>query len=889
VSTDRRATYRVQLHAAFTFAGASAVAGYLAALGVSHMYLSPVLQATPGSTHGYDVVDATAVNRELGGEKGFADLGAALTAAGLARLVDIVPNHMAIGPGNRWWWDVLENGPSSVYAGYFDVDWHPPESKLANRVLLPILGDHYGRELEAGHIRVIREGGSLLVTYYDNRAPLAPKSMDDLLARAADDVDGPGGDALRRAADDVRALPAATRTDAEGVAQRHRGKEAIRRQLESLFAAHPPAADAVDSELQRINGEPDALDALLGRQNYRLAWWRTAAEELDYRRFFDINDLVGLRTEDPAVFAATHRLFLQWLTGGQVDGVRVDHVDGLRLPGDYARRLQEAAPGSWTLVEKILEHGETLPDDWPVAGTTGYDWLANVGGVLVDGSGYEGILAGYRAFTGDDEAWDDLVHRCKLEVLGGSLAADLSRLVARLADICEGHRRYRDYTRRDLREALEEVFANYPVYRTYLGADGAARPADRTTIAAATDGARRRRPEVDGELLGFVGRLLAGEEKGDAEREFALRAQQLTGAVMAKAVEDTAFYRFLALVSANEVGADPSRPATSLDHYHQACGHLHADHPLGLLALSTHDTKRSEDVRARLAVLSEIPEEWNAAAGRWSAATAQWRSPLVDRRTEWLTYQTVVGAWPLTPERLLAYLEKATREAKVHTSWTDADPGYDSAIAEFGRRVLEDEAVAPDMQAFATRVRRPGWSNSLTQKLLTLVGPGVPDIYQGTELWDLSLVDPDNRRPVDYEERRRLLGDASQVTAAEAWAAESGDGTSKMCLVRAALEVRAAHPDCFGPGPSGEYRPVYGTGEAAAHLVGCRRGDSVVALATRLPEGLARRGGWGDCSLQLPPGRWRDRLGGGAWEGTVLAGEVLAGLPVALMTPEAGD
>ncbi len=879
---DLRATYRLQLHPGFTFTDAASVAGYVAALGVSHLYLSPVLQAAPGSTHGYDVVDPTSVNRELGGEEGFAALGEALAAAGLGRVIDIVPNHMATGPGNRWWWDVLENGPSSVYAGYFDVDWHPPESKLNDRVLLPVLGDHYGRELEAGRIQVGREGGSLIVSYFDHRAPIAPKSMDDLLERAAASLQGTPAATLRRLAGDLRRLPDASRTDAEGVAERHRGKEAVRSQLDALLAADAEAAAAVDAEIGRVNGDPDALDALMARQNFRLAWWRTAAEELDYRRFFDINDLVGMRTEDPAVFGATHQLILEWAASGQVDGLRVDHVDGLRLPADYLERLAAGAAGTWVVVEKILEHGEELPRAWPVAGTTGYDWLAGVGGLLVDPSGYDGLLIGYRDFTGDDEPWEALVHRAKREVLDGSLAADLSRLVARLADVCESHRRYRDYTRRDLRDTLGEILASYPVYRTYLGRAGDGDAADRRVVATATATAVSRRPDLDGELVAFIGRLLAGQEDGRRERELALRAQQLTGAVMAKAVEDTAFYRFVALVSANEVGADPSLPATDADGFHRACDHLQRHHPRGLLATSTHDTKRSEDVRARLAVITEIPEEWNAAVSRWSSATGDRRSPLVDRRTEWLAYQTVVGAWPLTVDRLVAYLEKATREAKLHTSWTDPQPAYDAAVADFAKLLLTDQEVAGDLERFARRVQRPGWSNSLTQKLLTLTGPGVPDLYQGTELWDYSLVDPDNRRPVDYQLRRRLLGEAGRLTAAEAWAAEEGEGLTKLCVVQAALRVRTTHSDCFGA--AGAYRPLTAAGEGSRHLVGFVRGDRVAVLATRLPAALERRGGWGDTRLDLPPGRWRDHLGGGVWDGSALVGAVLGALPVALLT-----
>lgn len=882
---DPRATYRLQLHPGFAFADAVEIAGYLAGLGVSHLYLSPVLQAAPGSTHGYDVVDPTRVSADLGGEEGFAALAAAASDAGLGLIVDVVPNHMAIGPGNAWWWDVLENGPSSVYASYFDVDWEPPESKLRDRVLLPILGDRYGLELEAGRITLERRGGSFHIVYYDQRAPLAPRSLDTLLGDAAATLPaGVARNELESIATAFGRLPAANRVDPEGVHERHRDKEVLRARLERICAEHREAAAAVDRSVAAVNADHDALDSLLARQNYRLAWWRTAAEELDYRRFFDINDLVGLRVEDPVVFAHSHGLILGWLAGGVIDGLRIDHVDGLLDPAAYLSRLGDAAPGSWTVVEKILGAGEELPGEWPVAGTTGYDWLSTAGRILVDASGYEGILAGYRAFTGHDEDYGEVVHASKLAVLDGPLSADLNRLVNRVAAICEEHRRYRDFTRRDLREALRELLAGYRVYRTYVTEHTSASGPDREVIVETLAAATSRRPDINDELLGFLARMLAGEVAGAAEREVALRAQQLTGAVTAKAVEDTAFYRYLPLVSANEVGADPSRPASAVEDYHASCQRRHAGHPRSLLALSTHDTKRAEDVRARLAVLCEIPEEWNAAVERWSAIARRSCSDLVDRRTQWLAYQTAVGAWPIDAERLSAYLAKATKEAKVRTSWTDPDPDYDQAVQDLAAVLVRDEDLVAGIEHFVRRVRRPGFVNSLTQKLLTMTGPGIPDLYQGSECWDLSLVDPDNRRPVDYVLRRELLERALHCDAAAAWQAESGEGLSKICVVRASLALRASLPECFAPGPAGNYEPLYAEGPAAAHLVGARRGAAVIALGTRLPLGLERRGGWAGTALRLPPGRWRDHLGGGEWEGETALGDVLAGLPVALLS-----
>ncbi|MGH9077027.1 MAG: malto-oligosyltrehalose synthase [Acidimicrobiales bacterium] len=905
----------MQLHAGFSFTDAAGVSGYLSELGVSHLYLSPVLQAAMGSTHGYDVVDPTRLNDELGGDAGWARLAAALGEAGLGRLLDIVPNHMAItGRDNAWWWDVLENGPASVYASYFDVDWRSSESKLTDIVLLPVLGDHYGRELEAGRLQLAREAGSFVVTYYDKAFPVAPRSLDTLLDAAAGRTSGDRRQELESISTAFGRLPLATSTDTGSVRERHRDKEILRSRLAELVDRHRELAEALDAEAAAVNGDADRLAALLARQNYRLAWWRTAGEELDYRRFFDINDLVGLRVEDPSVFDATHALVIDMLATGAVDGVRIDHVDGLRDPAGYLARLEAATPGAWMVVEKILEAGEELRSGWPVAGTTGYDWLATVGALLVDPAGYEELLQGYLAFAGpeavagrpgdsvmagagpdgaagDVEAtsWSDIVHRSKHEVLAGPLSADLTRLVARLAAICERHRRYRDYTRRDLRETLSEVIAGFDVYRSYVRIGQPADDADRASVARAVAAAAARRPDLDGELVDFLRDILLGEIPGADEAELAVRFAQLTGPVMAKAVEDTAFYRWLPLSSANEVGGDPGRPTLDPASYHERCGRLHHLHPDGLLALSTHDTKRSEDVRARIAVLAEIPREWLDAVGRWKKLSDRHRDRSTrlaapDTVTEWLAYQSLVGAWPLDADRLGAYLGKATREAKVHTSWTDPVPAFDDAVQAWARALLEDGDFVADVSAFVDRVRHAGWSNSLAQKLLTLTGPGVPDIYQGSELWDYSLVDPDNRRPVDYDRRRSLLRGADGQDAASAWRHEDGDGFTKLLVVRAALGLRRARPEWFGPGPAGAYRPMIAGGRRAAHAVAARRGMAIT-VATRLPIGLERAGGWDDTAVALPPGQWRDHLGGRTWEGGVGLADLLADLPVALLAP----
>ena len=887
--TLRRATYRVQMHAGFTFDDAAAIADYLAELGVSHLYLSPVLQAAAGSTHGYDVVDPTRVNVELGGDEGHARLQQALGAAGLGQLLDVVPNHMAItGRENTWWVDVLENGPASVYAAYFDVEWDPPESKLRNVVSMPILGDHYGRVLEAGELQVEREGGAFVVRYFDHVLPLSPRTYGEVLDGAAArlaDVD----DDLESLAAAFAKLPHAELTDDESVRERHRDKEVLKGRLGELLATTPETAAAVDAELAALDADVDRLDALLERQNYRLAWWRTAGEELDYRRFFDINDLAGIRIEDPRVFDDSHRVVLGWLADGVIDGVRIDHVDGLRDPAGYLERLAATAPEAWVLVEKILEGDEELPDDWAADGTTGYDWMTLLGATLTGPDGEAALRDAYQAFSGVTERFEEVVHRAKLEMLDGSLAADLTRLAARFSQVCERHRRYRDHTRRDLRDAIAAVLVALPVYRTYVREGHPPTETDVRLLDAAVLSAGIRHPDLDDELLGFLRDLLLLRVPGDAEREVALRFQQLSGPVMAKAVEDTAFYRWVPASWRNEVGGDPGRPPTGADEFHRRCARTQALHPATLLGTSTHDTKRSEDVRARLSVLADDPAGWVARAARWREHNAAHRdAPPPDRSTEWLLYQTLVGAWPIGAERLKGYMAKATHEAKAHTSWTDPDRYYDDALAAFVDEMLGDAELTADVDEYVAGLRRPGWAVALAQKLLTLTAPGVPDLYQGSECWDLSLVDPDNRRPVDYDAHRRMLAGVADRSAADAWAGEAGDGATKLAVVRAALAVRAEQPGAFGPGDAGGYEPLRAEGAAADHALGYVRGGRVATVATRFPLRLERDGGWRATTLALPDGAWVDRLSGRRHEGVVDCADLLGALPVALLVRE-GD
>jgi (1->4)-alpha-D-glucan 1-alpha-D-glucosylmutase len=897
-----RATYRLQLTPSFTFEHAAGVASYLADLGVSHLYLSPILQATAGSTHGYDVVDHHHVSSALGGDEGYARFCQRLGELRLGQVVDIVPNHMAIGSDNPWWWDVLENGPASRFASHFDVEWHHPEPHLRNRVLLPILADHYGRCLEAGEIGLDWDGQRFTIRYHEHRMPVAPRSLDDLLHVAAARVGGATGDELGFLADELADLPPSTATDRPSIDRRHRDKEILGRHLAELVGRDERAAEAVEAAVASVDADADALDTLLERQNYRLAWWRSARRDLGYRRFFDVTTLAGLRTEDETVFHDTHALILRWLEDGVIDGVRVDHPDGLRDPEGYFRRLRWASPRGWIVAEKILERGEDLRRSWPIAGTTGYDFLARSQALLLDPGGEDALSAAYARFTGEQRPYEAIVRESKLLVLRDVLGSELARSTALLLEVLERHRRHRDHTRHDLHEALREVLAAFPIYRTYVrpaaseaaagsGGAGHVAPEDEAAIRAAIATASAQRPDIPADLFEILGDLLLLRLSGELETEFVVRFQQLSGAVMAKGVEDTAAYRYLRLTALNEVGCDAGTWGMDPAAFHAAEVAAHERWPLAMLATSTHDTKRSADVRSRLLVLAEMPDEWAAAVERWSSMlTGHRRDPGPDRPTEYLFYQTLVGAWPIEPDRLQAYLLKAIREAKARTSWTEPDEAYEAAASTFVRGALADDEFTADLAAFVQSILVAGRVNSLAQTLLELTTPGVPDLYQGSELWDLSLVDPDNRRPVDFEERARLVEAVRPCTAAEL-ARQLHDpddpGRPKLAVVVRTLAVRRHRDAAFGAGPSGTYEPLAVDGQAADHLVAFRRGSDVAVAVSRLPVGLERGGGWRGTSLALAPGRWTNAITGGVVDAedaaTVEVERLLGGFPVALL------
>ena len=873
-------TYRMQLHKGFTFDDAAAVADYLWDLGVSHLYSSPYLQAAPGSMHGYDVVDHRRVNEELGGEEAHERFCKTLGEHGLGQVLDIVPNHMSLGEQNRYWWDVLENGVSSRYASFFDIDWNSSEERLREKVLVPILGDQYGRVLDDGGIKVTRTGSTFLVEAAGQSLPVAPESLSNVLSRAADYA---RSDTLSFLAASYGRLPKPAFYDRRTVLARHRDKNVVNGLLDRECAENETSCQAIDRAVKELNSIPDLLDEFLNSQNFRLAYWKAADQQLGYRRFFDVNTLIGLRVEREYVFDETHALIVKWLKQGVLDGVRIDHPDGLRDPLEYCRRLRSCAPDAWIVGEKILEPGEFLRKEWPLEGTSGYDFLNVVNGLLVDAEGLRRLGEIYTEFTGDSSAFPAIAHDKKLNVEQEALGSDVNRLTNILVNICESHREYRDFTRAEMRRAIREIGACFSVYRTYVVPQrDEINDEDREVVRKATQCANDRRTDIDAGLFNFICDILTLKERGTDEEEFVARFQQFTSPVMAKGVEDTAFYCYNRLTSLCEVGSDPARNGITVDEFHEYNATMQRTHPETMTTLSTHDTKRSDDVRARLAVLSEMPDDFADAVWRWNEMNASFRSEagLPDRGTEWFLYQTMIGAWPITKERLIEYMAKAMREAKLRTSWVSNNEEYEGAVKSFIEQILEDENFMADFESFVSRITQAGRINSLTQTLLKCICPGVPDLYQGGELWDLSLVDPDNRRPVDYALRRKLLTEARNLPAADLLA-HMDDGVPKLWLLHRALRLRKERREAFGPGA--DYRPVVVIGSKAKHVVAAQRGEDIVGVAPLQTMYLAS--GWSDTTLTLPEGTWKNELTGQSLIGgevklTVLFKE----FPVALLS-----
>ena len=896
------ATYRLQFNAQFTFTSALAIVDYLGALGISDCYASSYLRAVPGSGHGYDVADPTELNPEIGTVEEYWSWVRMLQRAGMGHILDVVPNHMGIAKSsNPWWSDVLENGQSSRFSRFFDIEWRPVKDELADKVLIPILGDYYGTTLEKQELALVYRDGAFVVRYYDDWLPIAPDTYPRILQVALAEwaVIEDAKDELRSVMTAAANLPPRTSHDPDAVLERAREKEIVKRRLAALVDQNAGLESALARALEIFNGvagQPrsfDRLDALLNEQSYRLSDWHVASEEINYRRFFDVNQLAALRVEDPDVFDEVHRFIFDLLAQGAPTGFRVDHVDGLFAPGDYLRRLQSRAAAIvarapdtsdrpvYVVVEKILGSDEQLPHDWPVHGTTGYEFASVVNNLFVDRRherALDDIYARFVRGRRSRPSFDDLTYHSKKLVVHATMSGDINWLGHQLNRLSERNRHYRDFTLYSLIASLKELIACFPVYRTYITADGAPSEHDRRFIARAVRCAKERAAGSTSRVIDFIHRVLlkqtvaATPDECDERARFIGKFQQITSPVAAKGIEDTSFYLFNRLLSLNEVGGDPTRFGLEPATVHTWMSERHHQWPLALSTTSTHDTKRGEDVRARLNVLSEMPSAWKAAVTRWRALNRRFRTEVdgiiaPDPNDEYFLYQTLVGAWPSDPSgrrefggRVKAYMRKAMREAKAHTSWLNPNEEYEAAVLRFIDAILDERR--PFVQAFApfqARVAELGVYNSLAQLLIKITAPGVPDFYQGTELWDLALVDPDNRRPVDYPKRRSVL-DSVATADPSALLAQRADGRVKTLLMVRALHQRAALRETF---EQGAYVPMSTWGEHRDHLFAFARRHreaTTITCVPRLVAGLLTDRAtppvgaetWGDTRIRLP-------------------------------------
>jgi (1->4)-alpha-D-glucan 1-alpha-D-glucosylmutase len=913
------ATYRLQFNRDFTFAQATELVPYLAALGISHCYASPYLKARPGSTHGYDIIDHNTLNPEIGSEEDFDRFVSALHKHGVGQILDIVPNHMGVmGSDNAWWLDVLENGQASNYADFFDIDWQPLKDELEGKILVPVLGDQYGTVLDRGELqlRFDKDKGEFSIFYYQHKFPVNPSEYARILGRdlgrLTQELGAENGELLELQSliAAFSHLPARSEMAPEQRAERMRDKEIHKRRLATLCTASPAITAFVDENVKQINGTPsdpktfNDLHILIKAQAYRLAYWRVAADDVNYRRFFDINDLAGLRMENEAVFEITHRFVLELLHQRKVDGLRIDHPDGLYDPAQYFQRLQWRDSGTsdqnrdsksfYVVIEKILTGDEQLPKEWPVHGTTGYDFLNLVNGLFVDPEAADKMSRMYRNFVERPINFDNQLYRSKKIVMHAALASELNVLANALNRIALSDRHTCDFTVNSLRDAISRIVACFPVYRTYISEDHLSE-ADQAYIKQAVERAKQLSAGSDASVFDFTRDVLLApklEEQGAIFRKaairFAMKFQQFTSAVMAKGMEDTSFYRYHRLISLNEVGGDPRRFGVSTEVFHRKIQERATLWPHSMLDTSTHDTKRSEDVRARINVLSEIPSPWRKRVRRWRELNQDKKSIIADveapsRNDEYLLYQTLMGSWPLEEEpatdpsfreRITQYMLKAVREAKEKTSWANPNAPYEEAVIKFVEGVLastgNDQFLA-DFVPFQQYIARMGMFNSLSQTLIKLTSPGVPDIYQGNELWDFSLVDPDNRRPVDYARRQHLLKEVQALTKQFSDHLKSkvreltenmSDGRIKLYLTWKTLILRKQHPDLF---QKGDYLPLSVQGEKANHLIAFARqhGNSVAIVAVpRFCARLLTDGAtppldptvWNDTRVELPLG-----------------------------------
>jgi (1->4)-alpha-D-glucan 1-alpha-D-glucosylmutase len=860
------ATYRLQLHAGFTLQAAQGTLAYLAELGVSHVYLSPCLQAVPGSRHGYDVTDPTRISDDLGGEAAWARFVESAQSHGLRVLLDIVPNHMSASEHNPWWDNVLAHGAFSDFAEFFDIRRQAHEPF---RVHICTLAHAYEESLAKGELVLEIKNGRPRVTHHENSWPLSPSSWGVLLDPCADPACFAELYRLQSESSDRASAP-----------EREQYWREVARAEEILADSH--RAGRLQSAVDRVHGDSELMDAVLRRQSYMLHGWKLAGELTNYRRFFDVSGLVGLRAELPEVFSATHARIEQMIAQGQIDGLRVDHPDGLRDPLAYFDRLRRLLPNGRVYVEKILENDERLEADWPIDGTVGYEFLAKVNRLWMDDQRTDSLTATYSDFTGHPVNFAALVREKKREIVESTFPAERDRLSGAILDIARSHWQTRDLSPRHLREALARVTVALAVYRTYRTAD-ALHEDDKRVITESVQSARIGSPEIDAAAFDFLAELFTKPHLDEKEENLVAQWQQWAPAVMAKGVEDTTFYCYDRLVSCNEVGAQASLVGISADKFHEFCHYLSDRWPNNMLATSTHDNKRSEDVRTRISVLSEVPDRWSEALHQWSQLNAPaWKNRTPDRHAEYLLYQTLIGAWPITRERCWQYMLKACREAKIRTSWHEPNVGYEENIRGFVEGVFETPEFISSLETFIEPLILPGRINSLGQTLIKMIAPGVPDFYQGTELWDLSLVDPDNRRPVDFELRSAMIRRCRSLSASDV-VGDWESGLPKLWMTARVLALRRARESDFSS--ESKYQPLVAQGAHLGNLLAFRRGENLIAAVPRFSMTVS--GDWGDTRLPLPRGIWRNYFTDALLQGGgTAAGELFAEFPVALLIRE---
>jgi (1->4)-alpha-D-glucan 1-alpha-D-glucosylmutase len=858
------ATYRLQLHAGFPFDAAAGILPYLAELGISHVYLSPCLQAAPGSQHGYDVTDPSRIADDLGGEAAWDRFVESTRALGLKILLDIVPNHMSASRYNPWWTDVLAHGPYSEFAGFFDIRL---PARQPFRVHVCTLGRAYGEALEAGELTIDIADGRPQVAHYDNTWPLSPASWRALLHS------GPADPCFA----ELERLMGQDEPDEGERAAYGRHAARARELLAGVGEARLRAAAVA------LSKDPDRLDAVLQKQFFVLHGWKLAGELTNYRRFFDVSTLIGIRTESSRVVAATHARIETMISRGEVDSLRIDHPDGLRDPLTYFKKLRELLPEGRVYVEKILENDERLMDDWPIDGTVGYDFLAKVNRLWMDDQRIDALTATYSDFTGHSVNFAALVRESKRGIVNSTFSADLERLALAAIKSARAEWRTRDISPRHLREALARVTVALAVYRTYRTAD-TVHDDDKRVVSEAVQNARIGSPEIDSVAFDFLLSLFTKPHLNDSEADFVAQWQQLAPAVMAKGVEDTTFYSFDRLVSCNEVGAQASLVGISADRFHEFCHYLSERWPNNMLATSTHDNKRSEDVRTRISLLSEIPDRWSEALHAWSQLTAPaWKNRTPDRHAEYLLYQTLIGAWPINQERTWQYMLKACREAKIRTSWHEPNTGYEENIRGFVDGVFQTPEFISSLETFIQPLILPGRINSLSQTLIKMIVSGVPDFYQGTELWDLSLVDPDNRRPVDFKLRSELLQRCKSLSASDI-VGDWDSGLPKLWMTTRVLALRRERAEDFSD--RSKYQPLVAQGAHLGNVLAFRRGENLIAVVPRFT--MSVHGDWGDTRLPLPGGSWKNCFTEAVVQGAAGPAELFDDFPVALLIRERG-